>query len=195
MSRSGIAESHSNPIFRFLRNLILFYIVAASTYIPTNSVGGVPFSPYPLTHFLFVDFLKIYGHSDISVWWHFIVALICISVIIISKVGHLFMCLLVICMFSSEKHLFWSSALFFFFNWIVFFFLFVCLFKSCMSCLYIFETYPFRNYSVTTFANIFCQCRSCLFISFMVSFAMQTLRNLIRFHLFIFDFISIALVD
>ena len=128
MSRSGIAESHSNPIFRFLRNLILFYIMAASTYIPTNSVGGVPFSPHPLTHFLFVDFLKIYGHSDISVWWHFIVALICISVIIISKVGHLFMCLLVICMFSSEKHLFWSSALFFFFNWIVCFFcLFVCL--------------------------------------------------------------------
>ena len=114
MPRSGIAESHGNSIFSFLRNLIQFSIMAASTYIPTNSVGGVPFSPHPLKHILFVDFLKIYGHSDISVWWHFIVALICISVIIISKVGHLFMCLLVICMSSLEKHLFWSSAHFFF---------------------------------------------------------------------------------
>ena len=114
--RSRIAESHGKSIFSFLRNLILFSIMAASTYIPTNSVGGVPFSPHPLKHFLCADLKKKnYGHSDISVWWHFIVPLIFISLIIISNVEHLFMCLLVICISSLEKHLFWSSAHFFFF--------------------------------------------------------------------------------
>ena len=40
MPRSGIAESYGNSIFSFLRNSTLFSIVAAPTYIPTNSVVG-----------------------------------------------------------------------------------------------------------------------------------------------------------
>ena len=35
---------------------ILFTTVAVPTYIPTNSVGGFPFFPYPLQHLLFVEF-------------------------------------------------------------------------------------------------------------------------------------------
>ena len=47
--------------------------------------------------------------------------------------------------------------------------------------------------SVVPFANIFSNSESCLFILFMVSFAMQKLLSLIRSHLFIFVFIFITL--
>ena len=49
--------------------------------------------------------------------------------------------------------------------------------------------------SVASFANIFSHSVGCLFILFMVSFAMQKLLSLIRSHLFIFVFISITLGD
>ena len=54
------------------------------------------------------------------------------------------------------------------------------------------ETNPL---SVTSFANIFSQSVGCLFVLFMVSFALQKLLSLIRSHLFIFVFISIILGD
>ena len=57
-----------------------------------------------------------------------------------------------------------------------------------MSCLYILEIKPV---SVASFANIFSHSICCLFILFMVSFAVQKLVSLIRSHLFI----SIALGD
>ena len=58
-----------------------------------------------------------------------------------------------------------------------------------MSCLYILEINPL---SVDLFANIFSHSESCLFILFIVSFAVQKLF-FIRSHLFIFVFISITL--
>ena len=61
-----------------------------------------------------------------------------------------------------------------------------------MSCLYILEIKPL---SVTSFANI-CSCSvGCLFILFIVFFAVQKLISLIRSHLFIFVFMAIALED
>ena len=74
-------------------------------------------------------------------------------------------------------------------------FRFGCLFfccLSCMSCLYALEINPF---SVTSFAKIFSHSVGCLFVLFIVSFAVQKLVHLIRSHLFIFGFISIALGD
>ena len=47
--------------------------------------------------------------------------------------------------------------------------------------------------SVDSFANIFSHSVHCLFILFRVSFAVQKLLSLIRFHLFIFVFIIITL--
>ena len=70
--------------------------------------------------------------------------------------------------------------------------LFVFLLLSCMSYLYILEIKPL---SVVSFANIFSQSIGYLLILFMVSFVVQKLVSLIRSHLFIFAFISIALRD
>ena len=47
----------------------------------------------------------------------------------------------------------------------------------------------------TSFANIFSHSVGCLFILLMVYFAVQKLLSLIRYHLFIFAFISISLGD
>ena len=68
-----------------------------------------------------------------------------------------------------------------------------CLFfliLSCMSCLYILEINPL---SVDSFANIFSHSEGCLFVLFMVSFAVQKLLSLIRSHLFISVLIFITL--
>ena len=65
--------------------------------------------------------------------------------------------------------------------------LFVFLLLSCMSCLYMVDINPL---SVISFANIFSHSVGCLFVLSMVSFAVEKLLHLIKFHLFIFAFIS-----
>ena len=56
---------------------------------------------------------------------------------------------------------------------------------SCMSCLYILEM---NSLSVVSFANIFYHSEVCLFVLFMVSFAVQNLWSFIRSYLFLFLF-------
>ena len=50
-----------------------------------------------------------------------------------------------------------------------------------------------NHLSVASFANIFSRSGCCLFILFMVSFAVQKLLSLIRSHLVIFVYIFITL--
>ena len=95
------------------------------------------------------------------------------------------MCLLTVHMSSLKKYLFRSSPHFSIG-------LSGFLLLSCMNCLYILEIKPL---SVASFANIFSQSVGWLFFLFMVSFTVQKLLSLIRSHLFIFAFISIALGD
>ena len=56
-----------------------------------------------------------------------------------------------------------------------------------MSCLYIFEI---NSLSVPSFDIIFSHSEGCLFTLLIVSFVVQKILILIRFHLFIFPFIS-----
>ena len=56
-------------------------------------------------------------------------------------------------------------------------------------------TLDINSLSIISFANIFFYLVSCLFVLFMVSVAVKKLLSLIRFHLYIFAFISFALGD
>ena len=164
MARSGIARSLGTLIFSFIRNLHTVFCRGCSSLHSHQLCMGVPFST--LSPVFIVCRLFNEHHSE-WVRWYLTVVLICIS-LIISSVEHFYLCLLTHSMSSLEKCLDISYI-----------FQLGCLFvtEMYMSCLCILDIKPL---SITSFADIFSQSISCLFILFMFSYPVRKLVSLIR---------------
>ena len=156
LPRSGISGSYGNSTFSFLRNLHTG-LYSGCTSLHSHQQGRrIPLSLHPLQHLLFANFLND-SHIDqceVTPPCSFDFSLI------ISDVEYIFMCLLTISMSSLDKHLFRSSAHFLIGLFVIELYKYLCILVI-------------KPLSVASFANIFSQSISCLFILLMISFVQR----------------------
>ena len=159
MPRSGIAGSCGNSISSFLRNLHTIFHSSSINFHFQQQHRRVTFSPHPLQHLLFVDFLVMAISVGVR---RYLVVLICVS----SMVSHdepLYTCLSP-CLL--QKHVYWVFCPFS--SWVVWFFVVV----ELMSCL---NVLGIKSFLVASFTNIFSQSIGCIFVLLMGSFVVQKL--------------------
>ena len=175
---SGTTGSYGSSISSFLRNPHTVLHSGRTNLHFHWQCLGIPFSPHSLQHLLFVHFLIATILTVVR--WYLIMVLICIP-LIMRGVEHLFMCLLAICMSSSEKCLFSSLAHFlighlFFWNW-----------AAWAACIFL-RLNLFQLLHLLLFSPN-------LFTLLIVYFTVQNVWSSIRYHFFLILFLFPLLLE